>query len=256
MTHTGEPVRTVLVTGAAGGIGTAIALTLARQGCRLLLTDHNVAALRDTQQQCQALGQHVEIQALDVTCEENVAETIQHALARHGRLDGVVSNAGVAGVVQPIAEYPVDVFARTMAVNTTGTFLCLKYALPALCTSDSGSFVAIGSTSSIRGRAGLSGYVASKHAVLGLVRSAALETVGSNVRVNAVLPGPTQTAMIDAINVMAGQSDTAANQIQRAVSAPYGQPADVANMVAFLLSPQARHCNGAALVVDGGSTLA
>jgi len=114
--------------------------------------------------------------------------------------------------------------------------------------------VAIGSTSSIRGRANLAGYVASKHAVLGLVRSAALEVVGTAVRVNAVLPGPTQTAMIDAIDAMAASGS--AGKVQRAVAVPYGEPRDVAGAVAFLLSPESRHMNGAALVVDGGSTLA
>jgi len=114
--------------------------------------------------------------------------------------------------------------------------------------------VAIGSTSSIRGRANLAGYVASKHAVLGLVRSAALEVVGTAVRVNAVLPGPTRTAMIDAIDAMAASGN--AGKVQRAVAAPYGEPRDVAGVVAFLLSPESRHMNGAALVVDGGSTLA
>lgn len=248
--------RTVLVTGAAGGIGGAIALALAGQGWQLLLTDRDTAALQDTQRQCRALGLDTEIQALDVTREEQVAAAVEHMLTRYGRLDGFVSNAGLAGIVRPIADYPTDIFAQTLAVNTTGTFLCLKHALPVMRTSGGGSFVAIGSTSSIRGRAGLSGYVASKHAVLGLVRSVALETVGTTVRVNAVLPGPTQTAMIDAINAMASQDGSHAGGVRRAVSAPYGQPEDVANTVAFLLSSQARHLNGAALVVDGGSTLA
>jgi NAD(P)-dependent dehydrogenase (short-subunit alcohol dehydrogenase family) len=247
-------VRTALITGAAGGIGHAIALALAGQGWQLLLTDRDASALQTTQRECQALGQAVDVMPVDVTQEADVAAAIQHVVARHGWLDGFVSNAGVPGVVRPIADYPLDAFAQTMTVNATGTFLCLKHALPAMHASgNGGSFVAIGSTSSIRGRAGLAGYVASKHAVLGLVRSAALETVGTPVRVNAVLPGPTQTAMIDAIDAMAGKD---AGQVRRAVDAPYGQPADVADTVAFLLSPQARHLNGAALVVDGGSTLA
>ncbi|ANN68979.1 SDR family NAD(P)-dependent oxidoreductase [Bordetella bronchialis] len=258
--------RVVLLTGAGGGIGSAIALALAGQGWRVVLTDRDPAMLDGLRRQCDASMLGAETLRLDVTREQEVADAVRHVVERHGRLDGVVSNAGVPGAVLPIADYPLDMYTRTMAVNATGTFLVLKHGLPALRRGGDGSFVAVASTSSIRGRARLAAYVASKHAVLGLVRSAALETVGSGVRVNAVLPGPTRTAMIDAIDAMAqgragppGAGPPAANArgaIQRAVAAPYGEPADVAQAVAFLLSPASRHMNGAELVVDGGSTLA
>lgn len=252
-----DTAKTALITGAAGGIGRAIALTLAGQGWRLLLTDRDIKALQATQQRCQAEGLRPDVLAVDVTCEPEVAAAVHHVLRHYGRLDGVISNAGVAGVVESIADYPTEVFAQTMSINAKGTFLCLKHALPAMQVAGGGSFVAMGSTSSIRGRAHLAAYVASKHAVLGLVRSVALETIGTGVRVNAVLPGPTHTAMIDAINGMAEQhAGDAVSPVRRAVAAPYGEPEDVAGTVAFLLSPQARHLNGAALVVDGGSTLA
>jgi len=256
MVHSDSTTQVALVTGAAGGIGRAIALALAGQGWQLLITDRDTEALQGTRQHCLELGHVVISAALDVTSEDAVAAAVKQVVAHYGHLDGFVSSAGVSGVVQPIVNYPADVFMQTLAINTTGTFLCLKHALPALRASGGGSFVAIGSTSSIRGRAGLSAYVASKHAVLGLVRSAALETVGTRVRVNAVLPGPTQTAMIDSINAMASRGDPGSGGVQRAVSAPYGQPEDVASTVTFLMSSAARHINGAALVVDGGSTLA
>jgi len=256
MTHTDEQAKTALITGAAGGIGRAIAVALASQGWRLMITDRDEAALRETRQHCLSHTRQVQTRALDVTRQEEVVDAIEYTLESFGRLDGFVSNAGVSGVVKPVADFPVDVFEHTMAVNTNGTFLCLKHALPALQKSGGGSFVAIASTSAIRGRAGLSAYVASKHAVLGLVRCAALEIIGTAVRVNAVLPGPTRTAMIDAINEMARQGNTEGREIGRAAAAPYAQPEDVANVVTFLLSPQASHMNGAALVVDGASTVA
>jgi NAD(P)-dependent dehydrogenase (short-subunit alcohol dehydrogenase family) len=246
--------RVALVTGAAGGIGSAIAAALAGQGWRLVLADRDGAALETVARSLTAQAADVATLAVDVTDEEAVAGAVRQAMHRYGRLDGCVSNAGTAGLVRPVEEYPLEVFEHTLAVNVTGTFLCLKYALPALRASGGGSFVAIGSTSSVRGRANLAGYVASKHAVLGLMRCAALEQVGSTVRVNAVLPGPTQTAMIDSINAMAAEREGGA--IRRAVAAPLGQPQDVAGTVAFLLSDAARHMNGAALVVDGGSILA
>lgn len=255
MAGTDEQEKTALITGAAGGIGRAIAVELASQGWRLMITDRHEADLRGTLQDCLAHTEEVRTCALDVTREEEVIDAIARSLQMYGRLDGFVSNAGVPGVVKPITDYPVDVFEQTLAVNTNGTFLCLKHALPALQQAGGGSFVAMGSTSAIRGRAGLSGYVASKHAVLGLVRSAALEMMGTAVRVNAVLPGPTQTAMIDAIDTMARQGSADGQKIRRAGAAPYAQPQDVANAVAFLLSPQASHMNGAALVIDGGSTV-
>lgn len=251
----GRQDRVAVVTGAAGGIGSAIALTLAGQGWHLVLADRTVDAMAATQAACAALAPTVDLLAVDVTDEAGVAALVRHASDRHGGLDAFVGNAGIPGEVSPIGDYPTAAFEQVMAVNVLGMFLCLKHALPALRTRGAGSFVAMGSTSSIRGRARLAGYVASKHAVLGLVRSAALEQVGTGVRVNAVLPGPTQTSMIDAINEMAARQDPG-QTIARAVAAPYGTPQQVADTVAFLLSDAASHMNGAALVIDGGSTLA
>jgi NAD(P)-dependent dehydrogenase (short-subunit alcohol dehydrogenase family) len=248
--------RVAILTGAAGGIGQATALTLAREGWTLILTDREEPSLSDLRSAASEAGADVSFVAADVTQEQDVARVVRHAVERHGRLDGFVCNAGIPGVVRPLVDYPPDVFGRVMDVNVGGTFHCLRHALPALLASGGGSFVAMGSTSSIRGRANLAAYVASKHAVLGLVRTAALEHVGSGVRVNAVLPGPTRTAMIDTINDMAAELPPESAAVRRAVAAAYGSPQDVANTVAFLLSPLASHMNGSALVIDGGSTLA
>ena len=243
--------RVAILTGAGGGLGRAIAADLAGEGWRLVLTDRAGSSLDEAQT---AIGDDAEAVACDVRSEDGVVGVVQHAMRRWGRIDGFVSNAGVPGVVQPMHAYPADAFRDTMDVNVLGTFFCLKHGLAAMRQAGSGSFVAIGSTSSIRGRAGLSAYVASKHAVLGLIRSAALEQVNTAVRVNAVLPGPIQTAMIDAIDAMAGRTE--GGVISRATATPYGTPADVAHAVAFLLSAQSRHMNGSAMVIDGGSTLA
>jgi NAD(P)-dependent dehydrogenase (short-subunit alcohol dehydrogenase family) len=264
-----------IVTGAGGGIGTAIACKLAAQGWRLVLADRTEAEASRAREACQrstrpAPGADrvagfsgaaaIDIAAGDAADAQTAAALVDTALRRHGRLDGFVANAGVPGVVRAVEDYPEDVFRQVLDVNVVGTYLCLKHALPAL-RRQGGSFVAMGSTSSIRGRAHLAAYVASKHAVLGLVRTAALECAGSDVRVNAVLPGPTQTAMIEAIDAMAaeahGAGDASASPgIARALRLPYGRPEDVANTVAFLLCAESRHMNGAALVVDAGSTVA
>lgn len=243
-----------IITGAGGGIGHAIALKLAAQGWRLVLAEQTLSALEICRHACVELGAQVRLASGDISREQDVAALIAVAEQEYGGCQGFVSNAGIAGVVREITGYPADIFRQVLEVNTCGTFFCLKHALP-LLRRQGGSFVAVASTSAIRGRAGMAGYVASKHAVLGLVRSSALECVGSHVRVNAVLPGPTQTSMIDAINSMAAQQNPGGG-IARAVAAPYGKPEDVANTVAFLLSAEARHINGASLVIDAGSTVA
>ena len=140
-------------------------------------------------------------------------------------------------------------FDRVWNVNVRGVFNGLGAVLPGMIARGTGAVVNIASTSAIRGRKGLSGYVASKHAVLGLTRTAALDVAGTGVRINAVLPGPVRGAMIDRIDAMSGG-------IERAGTATLAEPEDVAESVAFLASDAARHVSGAALVVDAGSTVA
>ena len=155
-------------------------------------------------------------------------------------------------------DYPEDVFDQVVAVNLRGTFLGLRHVLGVMATQGSGAIVATGSTSSIRGRHGLAAYVASKHAVLGLVRVAALEVAGTAVRVNAVLPGPVDTRMIHNLDTMAREARErdGTPEIARAVAVRRADPDEVAGVVAFLCSDDAAHVNGAAWVVDGGSTVA
>ncbi|MFT4437767.1 SDR family NAD(P)-dependent oxidoreductase [Caballeronia sp. 15715] len=245
--------RVVIVTGAAGGIGAAICLRMAQNGWRIVLAARTEEVALNVRETCRAIGTDAEIFAGDVTEAQYISALVDFASSHFGRLDGFVSNAGMAGHLEPVTTYPDDVFDRVVAVNVRATFLALKHSLPALRISGAGSFVATASTSAIRGRANLSAYVASKHAVLGLVRSAALECIGTGARVNAVLPGPVQTPLIDSLNELASKRGS---PIVRATQTPYAMPDDVADTVDFLLSEKSSHMNGASVVLDAGGTVA
>lgn len=188
-----------------------------------------------------------------MTDREEVEALVREVADRHG-LGALVNNVGVEGAVRPLEAYPEDVFERVMRTNVHSVFLGLRAALPYLKERGSGAVVNTASTSGIRGRANLAGYVASKHAVVGLTKVAALEVAGTGVRVNAVLPGPIETRMIRAINEET-QALTGTG-VNRAATVPYGRVDDVAAAVAHLVSPDARHLNGAEYVVDGGGTVA
>lgn len=241
-----------LVTGGGGGLGRAIALRLARDAAAIALADHDPASGAETARLVEAAGRRALFVRTDVSDGAEFAACVAAVEDDLGPITAFVSNAGIEGVVTPIDEYPDDVFDRVLAVNAKGTFLGLKHVLGRMRRRGAGSIVTIASTSAIRGRAGLAGYVAAKHAVLGLTRVAALDAEGTGVRVNAVLPGPIDTRMIHSLDAQALSSGSA---IRRAGQPTYGRPADVANVVAFLLSDEAAHVNGAALTVDAAASV-
>jgi len=257
--HAADPVgRIAIVTGAGGEIGTAISVRLARDGWTVVVCDRDKQAADATATQIVTSGLAAEPYEADVTDSAQVAGLVEHTVSRYGALGALVNNVGIEGTIQPITSYPEDVFERVMRINVHGVFLGMRAALPVMLAAGSGAIVNTASTSAIRGRANLAGYIASKHAVLGLTKVAALEVVGTGVRVNAVLPGPIETRMIRAINegARALSGATGSGEVQRAVTTQYGTVDDVAGTVAFLTSPDSRHMNGAAVVVDAGSTAA
>lgn len=241
-----------LVTGGGGDIGRAIALALARTSRAVAIVDLDEAAAAATAHLVEAAGAKALAIRADVSSATETAafvETIEQTL---GPIGIFANNAGIEGVVAPLHEYPDDTFDRLLQVNVKGVFLGLKYVLAKMRPRGRGAIVNTASTSAIRGRAGLAGYVASKHAVLGLTRTAALEVTGTKIRVNAILPGPIESRMIQELEDQARERSVAP---RRNGGAAYGKPENIAEVVAFLASDAAAHVNGAAWVIDGGMTV-
>lgn len=248
----GTLVTVGLITGAGAGIGRAIALRLAAGGMDLALLDINADAAAETAALVATQGPRALPIGADVSHAEDVKRAIDRVETELGPVDALVANAGIEGVVASIWEYSDEVFDKVCAVNIRGVFLAVKYTSERMITRNRGAMVVVASTSSIRGREATAGYVSSKHAALGLARVAALDLTPFNIRVNAVLPGPIETRMIRSF---AAQHDTRGRTTPPRSARKRGQPDDVAGVVAFLLSDDARHVNGASWVIDGGNTI-
>ena len=241
--------RVALVTGAAGAIGRATAALLAERGAELVCVVRKSA---DVDMLGAALPGALVLQA-DVTKEDEVEAYAAEALRRKGRIDVFFNNAGIEGPQAAIADYPTTDFMRVLEVNVLGVFLGLQRVMPAMMARGTGSIINMGSIASTIGAARMSGYVASKHAVLGLTRSAALEAAPAGVRVNMVAPGFIESRMLSDIAMrLGGDADGLTGRVP---DGRLGQPEEVARAVAFLASDDSRYMNGSSLVVDGGLTV-
>ena len=244
--------RVALITGAAGHIGRATAALLAARGARVVGVDRPGADFSGVE----ALlgdGGHVTVEA-DVTVEDDVVRAVAEAEALAGRIDIFFNNAGIEGPQATIPDYPVADFRRILDVNVTGVFLGLQAVMPRMIAAGGGSIVNTSSIAGLVGSATMAGYVASKHAVLGLTRVAALEGAAHGVRVNSVHPGFIESRMLsDIIGNMGGEVPAFAAMVP---AQRLGTPEEVARAVAFLAGDDSRYMNGAALVVDGGLTVA
>lgn len=248
--------KVALVTGAAGGIGLATAERLAAEGAALLLADLPGSALEAAAEAARAAGARALAVSGDVTSEAEFQAFVERAERELGGFDLLVNNAGIEGVVAPIESYPLDVFDRVLAVNVRGVFLGLRFGGPALRRRGGGAIVNLASVAGVTGDPNLSAYIASKHAVIGLTRSGAL-AFGPSVRVNAVCPSPVETRMMRSLEAgMGGAQPELVKKFvtERIPAGRYAEPAEVAALIAFLGSDEARFINGSIYTIDGGMT--
>ncbi|MBI5879916.1 MAG: glucose 1-dehydrogenase [Chloroflexi bacterium] len=249
--------KVAVVTGGGAGIGRAACLAFAGAGVNVLVVDNNPVLGAETQALVEKGGGKARFAQADVCSAADVQGYVASALESFGRIDAFFNNAGIEGIVSPLTSYPEEMFDRVLSVNVKGCFLGLKYVLPVMLAQKSGSIVNTASVAGLVGAPGLAAYVASKHAILGLTRTAAGECGRSGVRVNAVCPGPIQTRMMTSLEAMSNPADPSAvarsNQA-RNPTGRYGTAEEVAQVVLFLTSDAASYVNGAAWTVDGGRT--
>ena len=239
--------RTALVTGGASGIGLAIARRLAQGGAAVVLADYNEEAAADAAAELQNAGARAASVFTDVTDAAATSAAVRFAADAFGGLHLAVNNAGIAGPLQPTGAYDTDAWDRVIATNLTGVFHALRFELPVLADEGGGSIVNVSSILGVNGFAGSPAYVAAKHGVLGLTKTAALEYAAQGVRVNAVGPGFVDTPLL-------GETDLAQREelISLHPQGRLGSPKEVAEVTAFLLSDRASFIQGSFHLVDGG----
>jgi NAD(P)-dependent dehydrogenase (short-subunit alcohol dehydrogenase family) len=245
--------RVALVTGGGSGLGQAAARILAGRGATILVADVNEDGGQETVGQCQAAGSEARFVRTDVTSEADVAAAVAAAVETWGRLDAAINNAGTTGPSAPTADYTLEQWNAVIALNLTGVFLCLKHEIPHMVEQGGGAIVNTSSGAGLIGFAGLPGYVASKHGVIGLTRAAALEYVKAGVRVNAVCPGSTRTPMLEGF--MGGDPAIEKAMEQSSPMGRLARPEEIAEAMVWLLSDAASFMVGHALAVDGGAVV-
>ena len=241
----------VLITGAITGIGRATALAFAREGARVVVSGRRDDAGQALATELRGLGADAEYMRSDVRSEDDVRALVDKTLARFGRLDVAVNNAGTEGKPGPVTEQSADNYAATFDTNVLGTLLSMKHELRVMQAQGRGSIVNISSTYGHEGARGASIYAASKHAVEGLTKSAALEAASFGVRVNAVAPGPTDTGMLDRFT---GTTERKTALDSGVPLGRAGEPEEIAGAIVFLASSKASFVTGHVLTADGGKT--
>jgi NAD(P)-dependent dehydrogenase (short-subunit alcohol dehydrogenase family) len=243
--------KVVLITGALTGIGRATALAFAKEGAQIVVSGRRDEEGKELVAELRKAGAEADFVRSDVRHEDDVRNMIDKTVARFGRLDVAVNNAGTEGKPGPVTDQTAESYATTFDTNVLGTLLSMKHELRVMLAQGSGSIVNVSSTYGHTGAAGASIYSASKHAVEGLTKSAALEVAGTGVRVNVVAPGPIETPML---NRFIGTDERKAGLVSTVPLKRVGRPEEIAQTIAFISSDKASFITGASYLVDGGKT--
>ena len=241
--------KVVLITGALTGIGRATALAFAKEGARLVVSGRRDDAGAELVKELRKSGAEAEYVRADVRSEQDVRNLVEQTIKRFGRIDVAVNNAGTEGKPGPLVDQTVESYTTTFDANVLGTFLGLKHELKVMIPQKSGSIINISSTLGQKTAPGASIYAATKHAVEGLTKTAALEAAPANVRVNAVAPGPIDTGMLDRFT---GSAEKKTALIASVPLKRMGRPEEVAQTILFLASDDASFITGQIFGIDGG----
>ena len=245
--------KVAIVTGGASGIGRATALAFVREGAKVVIVDIDVEKGMAVEREIAEQGGEATFVPTDVTVSADVQRMVNSAVQKYGGLDIAFNNAGHAGWNHTIVDMDEDEWERIMAINATSVFLCMKYQIPHMIARGGGAIVNTSSGMGLFALPRVAGYIVSKHAVLGLTKSAALDFGPQKVRVNALLPGKTNTGM------MAGSTDNLKLNLDEVTGRiplkRMGQPEEQAEAVVWLCSDRASYINGLSLIVDGGEAI-
>jgi NAD(P)-dependent dehydrogenase (short-subunit alcohol dehydrogenase family) len=241
----------VLITGGLTGIGRAVAIAFAKSGAKVVVSGRRDEAGKALAKEVRGLGAEAEFINADVRKEDDVRALIDKTVARFGRLDVAVNNAGTEGRPGPIMDQTAESYAATFETNVLGVILSMKHEARVMHGQGSGTIINISSTYGHEGAAGASVYVGSKHAVEGITKSVALELAKSGIRVNAVAPGPTDTGMLTRFT---GTPEKKAALVTTVPMARLGLSEELANAIVFIASDEASYITGHVLNVDGGKT--
>jgi NAD(P)-dependent dehydrogenase (short-subunit alcohol dehydrogenase family) len=247
--------KVTIITGAAGGIGRESSLRFAQEGAAVVAVDLPGPMLDETVEMVTAAGGRCVAAAADVTDETQVREYVAAAVAEFGGVDALLNNAGIEGPITPLTDTEVAGFDRVLAVNVRGVFLGMKHVAPHIAARGGGAIVNVSSVAGLGGTPGIVAYGASKHAVIGMTKTAAMEFAPLKIRVNAVCPSPVETRMMRALEAGMNPEDPEAVRAMMAMSIPlgrYGEPSDIAALMCFLCSDEAAFLSGAAIPIDGG----
>ena len=251
--------KVVIITGGGSGLGRAAALSIAKQGGKLVLVDMNKGGLEDSKKELLAAAPEAQIEIVEanVTNEEDVKNYVQFTIDKFGKIDGFFNNAGIEGKQNLTEDFGSDEFEKVVNVNLNGVFYGMKHVLKVMKEQGHGSIVNTASVGGIRGVGNQSGYAASKHGVVGLTRNSGIEYGQFGVSINAIAPGAIMTPMVENSLRQIGGDDWEAAGTEFVSVNPmkrFGKPEEVGNLVAFLLSDAAKFINATVIPIDGGQS--